>query len=312
MEKTKNAKPYLTRKNLIVIALVFFYALLVMFCGVCIDGAHIIIPKGNIINIIGTQIGLQSITAGIAGFITLILVGFYLVVFTATFLYERRFAIVNGKKPYSFGMLLLYLLTLALCAALSVGVGILIQKNLEEDIWLLLQFISNAALLGTIIYAILFGLLAFGSMLIINFLFVDKPFKFWNKKETVSFGEETEEVEKDITTSFDTDKAELEAASLAGVGGACHVGDGGQLGLEAHGLAGVQALVHVGQEFILVLQLAQHLVDVDGHQGEGTHDEKAGHDHTHRSKGHESVGKDAAEALPDVIAQIKSVSFHAL
>ena len=62
--------------------------------------------------------------------------------------------------------------------------------SLGEDIWLLLRFISNAALLGTMIYAVLFGLVAFGAMLIINFLFVDKPFKFWNKKETITVGEE--------------------------------------------------------------------------------------------------------------------------
>jgi MoxR-like ATPase len=212
-------KPYFTRKNLIVIALTFFYALLVIFCGVCIDGAHAIIPKGNIINIIGQALSLQSIAAGTAGFVTLILLGFYLVVFVAAFLYERRYALVNGKKPYKFGMIIAYFFTFVLCIALSLGVGLLIQRNLGEDIWLLLRFISNAALLGTMIYAVLFGLVAFGAMLIINFLFVDKPFKFWNKKETISVGEEIEEVDSDITTSFDVDPAELQAAGLPGAGG---------------------------------------------------------------------------------------------
>ena len=212
-------KPYFTRKNLIVIALTFFYALLVIFCGVCIDGAHAIIPKGNIINIIGQALSLQSIAAGTAGFVTLILLGFYLVVFVAAFLYERRYALVNGKKPYKFGMIITYFFTFVLCIALSLGVGLLIQRNLGEDIWLLLRFISNAALLGTMIYAVLFGLVAFGAMLIINFLFVDKPFKFWNKKETITVGEEVEEVDSDITTSFDVDPAELQAAGLPGVGG---------------------------------------------------------------------------------------------
>ena len=92
-------KPYFTRKNLIVIALTFFYALLVIFCGVCIDADHAIIPKANIINIIGTALGLQSIAAGTAGFVTLILIGFYLVVFMAAVLYERRYALVKKLKP---------------------------------------------------------------------------------------------------------------------------------------------------------------------------------------------------------------------
>lgn len=213
-------KPYFTRKNLIAIALVFFYALLVIFCGVCIDGDHIIIPKGNIINIIGSQLGFQTIAAGTAGFVTLILIGFYLVVFVAALLYERRFALVNGKKTYSFKMIVCYLLTFVLCMALSVGVGILIQKNLGKDILLLVRFLSYAVILGTIIYALLFGLLAFGSMLIINFLFVDKPFKFWSKKETITVEEEVEEVERDITTSFDADPEQLAAQGIGGFGGA--------------------------------------------------------------------------------------------
>ena len=47
-------KPYFTRKNLIVIALSFFYAIMVVFCGVCLDGAHTIIKKGNIIRVFGS------------------------------------------------------------------------------------------------------------------------------------------------------------------------------------------------------------------------------------------------------------------
>ena len=211
-------KPYFTRKNLIFIALAFFYALFIVFAGACIDGAHAVIPKGNIINVIGMQLGFQSIESGTAGFVTLFLIGFYLLVFIAAFLYERRFAILNGKRWFSIKMILVYLLTLVMCALLSVGVGALIQQNLGKDIKLLLNFISQAIILGTLVFALLLGLVGFGAMLLINFIFVDKPFKFWSKKESVIVEEETEEVETDVTSSFDASPAQLEAAGLNGVG----------------------------------------------------------------------------------------------
>ena len=212
-------KPYFTRKNLIVIALTFFYAMLIVFSGVCIDGAHTIIPKGNIINILGQQLGFQVIEAGVAGFVSLILIAIYMLVFIAAFLYMRRYAIINGKKPFGFKMIVVYLLIAILCLLLSVGVGIVIQRNLSRSLEALVKYLSYSFILGSLIFAVLFGLIAFGSMLIINFLFVDKPFKFWNKKETTVVEEEIEEVEKDITSSFDIDPTQIEGGMMPGFGG---------------------------------------------------------------------------------------------
>ena len=87
-------------------------------------------------------------------------------------------------------------------------------------------------------------------------------------------------------------------------GGGVHVGHRLQLGLEGPGLLLGEALVHVGGELVLGLQVPQGVVQVDGHQGEGAHDDEAGHDHTHGGKGHEAVGEDAVEALFDVITHI--------
>ena len=92
---------------------------------------------------------------------------------------------LNNKKIYSGKMILIYIATFVVCAALSVGIGMLIQTNLGQDIGDLLQFISQSIILGTIVFALLFGLVGFGAMLVVNFIFVDKPFKFWNKKEAI-------------------------------------------------------------------------------------------------------------------------------
>ena len=212
-------KPYFTRKNLMVIALSFFYALLIVFTGVCIDGAGAIVSKKNIINIIGLQMGFSSIALGTAGFVTLILMGIYIVVFVSAFCYIRRYAKLNGKNPYSFKLICIYLAMLVLCAVLSIGLGMLLQTNLGESRALLLKFISQAVLLATLLYLVLFGLVSFSTMLIINFLFVDKPFKFWNKKEEVVV-EELEETKEDVTSNFDLTDAELAAGLGAGVGAA--------------------------------------------------------------------------------------------
>ena len=47
-------------------------------------------------------------------------------------------------------------------------------------------------------------------MLVINFIFVDKPFKFWNKKEAITVEEEEEKVETDVTSNFDVDPTNID------------------------------------------------------------------------------------------------------
>ena len=220
-------KPYFTRKNLMVIALSFFYALIVIFTGLCIDADHLLISKRNMINVMATQMGFKPIAGGTAGILTLILVGIYILVFMACYLYIRRYAIVNGKKKYGLKMILAYIGVFILCALLSLGVGIIIQSNIKESITLLLQYILQAILLGTLIYVLVFGLVGFTTMLVVNFISVDKPFKFWSSKEQVSIGDEQElEANVDISSSFDTNPAEAKVGSNT----ATCVTDGGGTG----------------------------------------------------------------------------------
>ena len=132
-------KPYFTRKNLIVIALAFFYCLIVVFTGLCIDGAHDIMSKKNLFNLIAQSLGFQSIAAGPAGLVTLVLICVYVVLYVAAVCYIRRYAITNGHKPTKPKYIVIYVLAFLLCAVLSIGVGCLIQGNLKQDIVLLLK-----------------------------------------------------------------------------------------------------------------------------------------------------------------------------
>ena len=45
-ERVNNmVKPYFTRKNLILIALAFFYSIMLVITGVCLDGAYNLVKK---------------------------------------------------------------------------------------------------------------------------------------------------------------------------------------------------------------------------------------------------------------------------
>ena len=87
----------------------------------------------------------------------------------------------------------------------------------------------------------------------------------------------------------------------------CDIGNGKDLGLERLGLFFGIGIVHKRENDVFILQRADDLVDVDGQQGKAAHDQQTGNDHTDRRKGHESVGKDTAKALLEVISN--SVSF---
>ena len=224
-------KPFFTRKNLIVIALSFFYSLIVVFTGACIDGAHKIFPRKNIFNLIAEALGFQPIEAGTSGFVSLVLVGIYIVLFVAAICYEKRYAKVNNIKAFGPKMMAIYFATFILCFALSVGVGLLITSNLEDNISLMMIYLSQTLILGTLIFIVCFGFIAFTAMLVINFLFVDKPFKFWDKNEEVKLGEEIHaDADIDISSSFDINpsmsSAVASAAPVAGVANNVNGGEG--------------------------------------------------------------------------------------
>ncbi len=197
-------KPYFTRKNLIAIALAFFYGFIMLFTGLCIDGNHNIVSKKNPINSIAEALNFKVIEAGVGGFLCLILVAIYVVVFVASFIYEMRFAIVNQKKLYSGKMILTYSITLLSCILLSLGLGLVIQSPLtKENLVNILTFVGQSTILSLFIYLILFIFISAIVMLVVNFLLVDKPFKFFTKENEVPEFEEDDDSEDNLLNSFD-------------------------------------------------------------------------------------------------------------
>lgn len=173
-------KPYFTRKNLIVLSLAFFYSFLLLFVGLCLDGSHLLIGKKNPIALVAEKINFEPIRCGVTGYVSLILVAIYISVFVALFLYEKRYAVLNNKKPYSLKMILSYLASLVVCFILSFGVGMLICG--KNGIKTMYQFTGQSLLITSCIYILAFAFVGGILMFIVNFTQVDKPFRAFEDK----------------------------------------------------------------------------------------------------------------------------------
>ncbi len=219
------AKPYFTRKNLIALSLAFFYSILLVFTGLCLGGT--LVNKKNPIAAMGQMFNFEQIVPGVSGVICLLLIALYIIVFVAVCIYERRYAIVNNNSPYSIKMFISYFLSFVVCLILSLGIGLLIQKPLTQDnIALVLKYIGQTLIITTLIYVIL--LILFGGVLlfVVNFLLVDKPFKFFSDKDLALIEDEEDLEALDVTANFD-EGAEINAQGEGGAGSGVGSGNGG-------------------------------------------------------------------------------------
>lgn len=211
-------KPYFTRKNFITLSLAIFYGFVVLFCGMCIEGGHNFAVASNPIAKLAEAFNFTIIECKTSGFICLVLVVIYIVVFVGMFLYEKQFAIVNNKKIFSGKMIVTYVLSLLTCLVLSLGIGILIQRPLNgENIGNVLKFVGQSLIIGTIVYVILFALFGGILMFVVNYLLIDKPFRSTEKTELPDFGDE-DKIEQDITKNFDEVPGTATIGSLQGTG----------------------------------------------------------------------------------------------
>jgi len=193
-------KPYFTRKNLIVLSLAFFYSFLLLFVGLCLDGSHLLIGKKNPIALVAEKINFEPIRCGVTGYVSLILVAIYISVFVALFLYEKRYAVLNNKKPYSLKMILSYLASLVACFILSFGVGMLICG--KNGIKTMYQFTGQSLLITTCIYILAFAFIGGILMFIVNFTQVDRPFRAFEDKNYPVLDDD-DLVKNDVSSNFD-------------------------------------------------------------------------------------------------------------
>lgn len=206
-------KPYFTRKNLIVLSLAFFYSFLLLFVGLCLDGSHLLIGKKNPIALVAEKINFEPIRCGVTGYVSLILVAIYISVFVALFLYEKRYAVLNNKKPYSLKMILSYLASLVACFILSFGVGMLICG--KNGIKTMYQFTGQSLLITTCIYILAFAFIGGILMFIVNFTQVDKPFRAFEDKNYPVLDDD-DLVKNDVSSNFDAVPSNKVSGTVSG------------------------------------------------------------------------------------------------
>lgn len=206
-------KPYFTRKNLIVLSLAFFYSFLLLFVGLCLDGSHLLIGKKNPIALVAEKINFEPIRCGVTGYVSLILVAIYISVFVALFLYEKRYAVLNNKKPYSLKMILSYLASLVACFILSFGVGMLICG--KNGIKTMYQFTGQSLLITTCIYILAFAFIGGILMFIVNFTQVDRPFRAFEDKNYPVL-DDYDLVKNDVSSNFDAVPSSKVSGTVSG------------------------------------------------------------------------------------------------
>lgn len=206
-------KPYFTRKNLIVLSLAFFYSFLLLFVGLCLDGSHLLIGKKNPIALVAEKINFEPIRCGVTGYVSLILVAIYISVFVALFLYEKRYAVLNNKKPYSLKMILSYLASLVACFILSFGVGMLICG--KNGIKTMYQFTGQSLLITTCIYILAFAFIGGILMFIVNFTQVDRPFRAFEDKNYPVLDDD-DLVKNDVSSNFDAVPSSKVSGTVSG------------------------------------------------------------------------------------------------
>ena len=206
-------KPYFTRQNLIVLSLAFFYSFLLLFVGLCLDGSHLLIGKKNPIALVAGKINFEPIRCGVTGYVSLILVAIYISVFVALFLYEKSYAVLNNKKPYSLKMILSYLASLVVCFILSFGVGMLICG--KNGIKTMYQFTGQSLLITTCIYILAFAFIGGILMFIVNFTQADRPFRAFEDKNYPVLDDD-DLVKNDVSSNFDAVPSSKVSGTVSG------------------------------------------------------------------------------------------------
>ena len=228
------------------IAISIFYAIVFVFVGACLDAEGAFVNKKNPIASMAASLGFKPITPGLMGYLCLILIAFYIMILVTALIYERRYAIVNGIKVFSKKMIITYAVTVVACTALSIGFCILCQKPITaENIGVMFSYVGQTLGLATGIFLVLFLIVGAAAMLIVNFIFVDKPFKFFDKATEPVFDDEDLLESNDVVNSFDVDAdADLNGSGNGNGGNGGGGGGGGGLGEDAE--TAVKSNVEIG------------------------------------------------------------------
>ena len=191
--KKKILKVHFTRKNLITIALIFFYLVccLIAAMSLQVDG---IMKEGNPIAMIGSGFGMPvSFILGYQAWTLEILVLIYILFFASAFLYEIRLAKYYENVIWTKKWALIYSLTFLLSLVLCFGIAFVAQYPYDPElIGNSFLFLADSLVIGLVLFVMIGSIILAILTLYINFKNIDKPFRFFSSKAEEVMEEERE------------------------------------------------------------------------------------------------------------------------
>lgn len=209
--KKKMIRPYLTRKNLILIAVMSIYAVLFAFTGLCLLADGKVFSLDNPLLALGKGMGYTPIEVAEGGMtmvvVSILLIAVYIILLTFMLVYIRRFAVINNIKGSNKKLILVYVGAVLVSILLSYGLSVIIAAAQGNGASIapmsyVLGYALVVSLLVSVGLAIVIGAIA---MLIVNIHLVDKPYRFFSSDENEKLEDMDDEENENVASSFDKD-----------------------------------------------------------------------------------------------------------
>ena len=175
-------KTHLTRKNLIFLALLFFFLFLQAFVFFCLDTNGMMNPKNPIVSM-ASLFGFYPAELITVDYVAFLLVDVYTFILAFALLFEVRLAKYSNEKVWSKKYIIAYVITVVAYLLLSFGLSILLQLPYTLDKFTFqMGMLFHSLILALVIYLVLGSFVFAVFALIVNFKNIDKPFRFFGKK----------------------------------------------------------------------------------------------------------------------------------
>ncbi|MDY6070260.1 MAG: hypothetical protein SPJ80_02350 [Bacilli bacterium] len=207
--KKKMIRPYLTRKNLILIAVMSIYAVLFAFTGLCLVADGKVFSLDNPLLALGKGMGYTPIEVAEGGMtmvvVSILLIAVYIILLTFMLVYIRRFAVINNIKGSNKKLILVYVGAVLVSILLSYGLSVIIaalQGNGASiaPMSYVLGYALVVSLLVSFALAVVIGAVA---MLIVNIHLIDKPYRFFSSDENEKLEDMDDDQNENVASSFD-------------------------------------------------------------------------------------------------------------
>lgn len=199
--KKKILKVHFTRKNLITVALIFFYLVCCLIAAISLQ-ADGIMKEGNPIAMIGSGFGMPvSFVTGYQSWTLVILTLIYILFFASAFIYEMRLAKYYDNLIWNKKWAIIYSCTFIGSLILCFGISLIAQYPYNAElIGNSFLFLADSLVIGLVLFILIGSIILAILTLYVNFKNIDKPFRFFSSKaeEAMEDKYEAEEEAKDV------------------------------------------------------------------------------------------------------------------